>query len=171
MIESRAPPRPRVDADGLDASPGQPARSLNPDVTVALLLDRLPASRCTMLYGGAIRNNPSLLEDQAHSRTTQAPSVRGYVNQVAALRRRTSLPWLHKIISPTPVIAGDEDPITPLSNARVLTNRIPDSRLHVIKNGGHLCSVYAPKNWRGSSTISRCQQRLQRARWRRKDST
>ncbi len=31
-----------------------------------------------------------------------------------------------------------EDPIVRLVNGRLLANRIPDSRLHVVEGGGHL---------------------------------
>ena len=37
--------------------------------------------------------------------------------------------------------AGDDDPIVPLVNARILARRIPDARLHVVAGGGHLFIV------------------------------
>jgi pimeloyl-ACP methyl ester carboxylesterase len=35
------------------------------------------------------------------------------------------------------VLGGDDDPIVPVVNARLLARRIPDARLHVY-HGGHL---------------------------------
>ena len=35
-------------------------------------------------------------------------------------------------------MAGDDDPILPLANGRLLANRIPNARLHVGEGGGHL---------------------------------
>jgi poly(3-hydroxyalkanoate) depolymerase len=90
------------------------------------------------LYGGSIAQHPELLARHAHLRTTRPPSPRGYLYQMAALRRWTSVPWLHRLDQPTLVVAGDDDPIIPLANARLLARRIPRSRLHVVPGGGHL---------------------------------
>jgi pimeloyl-ACP methyl ester carboxylesterase len=39
---------------------------------------------------------------------------------------------------PALVLAGDDDPIVPLVNARILAARIPGAKLHVVPGGGHL---------------------------------
>jgi pimeloyl-ACP methyl ester carboxylesterase len=39
------------------------------------------------------------------------------------------------------ILAGDDDPIVPLVNARLLNLLIPRSRLQVIKGAGHLLLV------------------------------
>jgi poly(3-hydroxyoctanoate) depolymerase len=39
---------------------------------------------------------------------------------------------------PTLVIAGDDDPITPLVNHRVIAMLMPQATLRVMKGGGHL---------------------------------
>jgi pimeloyl-ACP methyl ester carboxylesterase len=44
------------------------------------------------------------------------------------------LPWLRQ---PVLILAGNDDPIIPLANARLMHRLIPDSRLHVY-HGGHL---------------------------------
>lgn len=90
------------------------------------------------LYGGAIRRHPKLLKEHARLRAAQPPTRLGYLYQLAALRRWTSVPWLHRLPQRTLVMAGDDDPIIPLFNARVLANRIPGGRLHVVEGGGHL---------------------------------
>ena len=54
-------------------------------------------------------------------------------------RRRlgwASLPFLPLIRQPALVLAGDDDPIIPLANARILAALIPSARLHVY-HGGH----------------------------------
>ena len=48
--------------------------------------------------------------------------------------------WLHKIRQPTLILAGDDDPIIPLVNMKLLAWRIPNSELHVIDDG-HLFLV------------------------------
>lgn len=90
------------------------------------------------LYGGAIRRHPKLLKEHARLRAAQPPTRLGYLYQLAALRRWTSVPWLHRLPQRTLVMAGDDDPIIPMFNARVLANRIPGGRLHVVEGGGHL---------------------------------
>lgn len=90
------------------------------------------------LYGGAIRQHPKMLRDHSRLRAANPPTPIGYQYQIAALRRWTSLPWLHRLPHRVLVLAGDDDPIIPLANARILANRIPAGRLHIIKGGGHL---------------------------------
>jgi pimeloyl-ACP methyl ester carboxylesterase len=36
------------------------------------------------------------------------------------------------------VLAGDDDPIVPLANGRILARRIPHTQLHIVRHGGHL---------------------------------
>jgi pimeloyl-ACP methyl ester carboxylesterase len=42
------------------------------------------------------------------------------------------------IRQPTLVIAGDDDPVTPLFNHRVIAALIPQATLHTVRGGGHL---------------------------------
>ena len=90
------------------------------------------------LYGGAIRKHPQLLHEHAQIRASHPPTLIGYTQQLAALRRWTSFCWLPRLTQRTLVLAGDDDPIVPLANARLLANRIPHSHLQIIHNGGHL---------------------------------
>ena len=39
---------------------------------------------------------------------------------------------------PTLVMAGDDDPIIPLANARIMSCLLPDCRVHIVEGGGHL---------------------------------
>ncbi len=76
-------------------------------------------------------------------RQARAGPLRGYLYQRAAGLGWTSLPFLPLIRQPTLVLAGDDDPIIPLANARILAALIPSARLHVY-NGGHLELVTRP---------------------------
>jgi pimeloyl-ACP methyl ester carboxylesterase len=49
----------------------------------------------------------------------------------------TSLPWLPFLSQPTLVMAGNDDPIVPLVNGRVMAKLIPDSQM-VTLDDGHL---------------------------------
>ncbi len=90
------------------------------------------------LYGGIIAEHPRLLTEHARLREARPPTTVGYFWQLSALRRWTSLPWLHRLRQRTLVLAGDDDPIIPLPNSRIIAKRIPDGRLHVVHGGGHL---------------------------------
>ena len=54
------------------------------------------------------------------------------------------MPWLHKLPQPTLVLNGDDDPIVPLVNGRILARRIRNARLHVVRGGGHLFLLERP---------------------------
>jgi poly(3-hydroxyoctanoate) depolymerase len=90
------------------------------------------------IYGGAARDDPDATLHGSLARFTHAPSLRGYVSQLYAIAGWTSLPWLCRLPQPTLVLAGDDDPIVPLANGRILDRWIPDCRLHVVRGGGHL---------------------------------
>ena len=87
------------------------------------------------IYGGTLRRQPELaavIYDRAHAAPT---SRRGYLYQLAASAGWTSLPWLRLVRQPALILAGDDDPIIPLANARVMAALLPDARLHVYPDG------------------------------------
>jgi poly(3-hydroxyalkanoate) depolymerase len=104
-----------------------PRRYLDPDYA-----ERVAAE----LYGGTIRSDPALARALLHGQTRVGPR-RGYLYQLAAGAGWTSLPWLRLIRQPTLLLAGDDDPIVPLANARVMRRLLPDAELHLY-HGGHL---------------------------------
>ncbi len=87
------------------------------------------------IYGGVLRGNKSLARE--YGRAMTPPSTKGYYFQMLSILGWSSLPWLHKLIQPTLVMAGRDDPIVPLVNARIMISRIPDSRLRIV-DCGHL---------------------------------
>lgn len=96
------------------------------------------------IYGGAARSNPDALLHGTLARFTHRPTTRGYAFQLYSITGWTSVPWLCRLRQPTLVLAGDDDPIVPLVNARILTRLIPDARLHVVRGGGHLFLLEQP---------------------------
>jgi poly(3-hydroxyalkanoate) depolymerase len=96
------------------------------------------------IYGGLARQDPDALLHGSIGPFVERPSVRGYLGQLFAVGGWTSLPWLHGLRQPTLVLAGDDDPIVPLVNARILASRIPGARLHVVDGGGHLFLLERP---------------------------
>jgi poly(3-hydroxyalkanoate) depolymerase len=88
------------------------------------------------LYGGSARTNPVVARDLLHATTRLGPA-RGYYYQLISSAGWTSLPWLPRLRQPTLILAGDDDPIIPLVNGRIMHWLIPHSELHVY-HGGHL---------------------------------
>lgn len=88
------------------------------------------------IYGGIMRTAPQIGADLLHA-TTRAGPTRGYYYQLAAMTGWSSLPFLRLIRQPTLVMAGDDDPIIPVANPRMLARLIPSAQL-VIYHGGHL---------------------------------
>ena len=68
----------------------------------------------------------------------------GYLAQLYAISGWTSMPWLRRLALPALVLAGDDDPIVPLINGRILARMIPDARLHIVRDGGHLFLLERP---------------------------
>jgi poly(3-hydroxyalkanoate) depolymerase len=97
-----------------------------------------------MIYGGPPLPPVQRIEDDARFRLP--PSVRGYLFQLWAIQAWTAFPWLHTLKQPTLIIAGDDDRILPLPNARILAWRIPRAQLEVVSGGGHLFLLQRPKH-------------------------
>jgi poly(3-hydroxyalkanoate) depolymerase len=88
------------------------------------------------IYGGTMRTHPERASEVLHTYTRKGPR-RGYYYQLLAGAGWSSLPALRLIRQPTLIVAGDDDPIIPLINAKIMHKGIPHSRLHVY-HGGHL---------------------------------
>jgi poly(3-hydroxyoctanoate) depolymerase len=90
------------------------------------------------VYGGVFRHDASaVMRTFAHVRFS---SRKGYYYQLAAAFGWTSVPWLMALRQPTLIMAGADDPLVPLINARILQWLIPDSRLEIV-DCGHLFVV------------------------------
>jgi poly(3-hydroxyalkanoate) depolymerase len=88
------------------------------------------------LYGGTARTDPQRIAGMMHD-DNRVNSPLGYFYQLTAGAGWTSLPLLPTLRQPTLIIAGGDDPIIPLANAKIMHRLIPGSRLH-IHPGGHL---------------------------------
>jgi len=84
------------------------------------------------LYGGLTGG-----KDEHINRLTP-PTLRGYVYQLLCMMGWTSVPALPFLKKPVLIMMGEEDNIVPLANGRFLERLIPDSRLEIFEQGGHL---------------------------------
>jgi pimeloyl-ACP methyl ester carboxylesterase len=90
---------------------------------------------------GVVRTIEAMLDALGYDRIdVLGVSLGGVVAQQLAHQ----VPWLHTLRQPTLVLAGDDDPIVPLPNGRILAHRIPDARLHIVHGGGHLFLLEQP---------------------------
>jgi poly(3-hydroxyalkanoate) depolymerase len=106
-------------------------------ITPRRYLDRRYLERVApILYGGSARADPQRVATAMHDRS-RVGSGRGYLYQLAAGLGWTSLPFLPLLRQQTLVMSGDDDPIIPLANARLMHLLIPNSQLHIY-HGGHL---------------------------------
>jgi glutaryl-CoA dehydrogenase len=88
------------------------------------------------IYGGSARENPGHIAAAMHNGNRVGPS-RGYLYQLTAGAGWTSLPFLPLLRQSTLIVSGDDDPLIPLANAKLMKLLIPKSRLHIY-HGGHL---------------------------------
>jgi poly(3-hydroxyalkanoate) depolymerase len=123
-------------------APGAVMVPAHPRVLLRMLTPRrhrdpgYAASVAGELYGGSARKDPALARDLLHATTRLGPA-RGYYYQLLSTLGWTSLPWLMRLRPPTLILAGGDDPVIPLVNARIMHWLIPRSQLHVY-DGGHL---------------------------------
>jgi poly(3-hydroxyalkanoate) depolymerase len=123
-------------ATGALMVPGRPSALIHMVTPRRYLDGRYLHRHAGDLYGGSARDDPERIAAAMQDGNRVGPS-RGYLYQITAGAGWTSLPFLPLLRQPTLIIAGDDDPIIPLANARLMKLLIPKSRLHVYR-GGHL---------------------------------
>lgn len=114
----------------------------NPAVLLKMLTPRrfldhdYAATIASQLYGGSVRSNPTYVK-RLFDQQLMAGSRVGYVHQLLAGAVWSSLFALPLIRQPTLVIAGTDDPIVPVVNAKVMHRLLPNSTLY-LHSGGHI---------------------------------
>jgi pimeloyl-ACP methyl ester carboxylesterase len=139
QLAVRAPARVRrlvlvSTSSGLPHVPGDPSaliRLLNPWA--------LAAPDLGAVFGGRIRRDPQLLAGLGLRPPAGLPT---YFNRLAGLAGWWGPAW--SIRHPTLVVTGDDDPIVPPANSRMLAACLPDARLHIVPGGGHLVLFDSP---------------------------
>lgn len=86
------------------------------------------------LYGGQMRDRPDDVRELMHSHS-RVGSRKGYVFQLLAGAGWSSLPALPLIRQQTLILAGADDPIIPIVNARIMNALLPHARLHLYPDG------------------------------------
>jgi pimeloyl-ACP methyl ester carboxylesterase len=88
------------------------------------------------IYGGGFGDDPAVAGRLAAA--LRAPDPVGYLWQTLAWMGWTSAHYLPTLRQPALVVAGDEDPLIPTVNARMIALLLRRGRLHIVPGGGHL---------------------------------
>jgi poly(3-hydroxyalkanoate) depolymerase len=88
------------------------------------------------LWGGSAKTDPDGLTS-ALRKARISPLSMGFLYQNTAALGFTTLPLLPLIRQRTLVLTGDDDPIIPVANGRILAAGIPHATLHIY-HGGHV---------------------------------
>lgn len=97
-----------------------------------------------VIYGGRYRTDPEAADIAFANRETHKPSLLGYAAQLCASATYSAWQLGAFIGAPTMVIAGDQDPIIPTINQKILNKLVPGSRLHLVEGAGHLLLIDRP---------------------------
>jgi poly(3-hydroxyoctanoate) depolymerase len=123
---------------GVGGVPGSPMAMMGLSTPLryysASYFERTSAITC----GGVTGRDPSARRRMMGARRSHPPSSYGYTMQLLSMAGWSSYPFLHRIPHDTLVIAGDDDPLVPLANSKLLATRIPRARLEIVEKGGHL---------------------------------
>lgn len=128
---------------GAISVPGRPKALIKMATPMRYISSQYMLDAAPHIYGGEIRRKPHLVAD--HSARIIPPRIGGYVYQLLAGLGWTSVHWLHRLQQPTLLLAGDDDPIVPAANARLMSLLIPNNRLHIVRGGGHLFLLHSAK--------------------------
>jgi pimeloyl-ACP methyl ester carboxylesterase len=106
---------------------------------------------CTVLYAEDWQaEHPDFIDREVAER--ERHPVRGGVfsAQQAAARGHDTFDSLPRIAVPTLVLHGTADAVIPVENGRILAERIPGARLHLLPGRGHLFFHEAPEESAGA---------------------
>jgi pimeloyl-ACP methyl ester carboxylesterase len=130
------------------ASADTPEGKAGREATAAFVLQNGPGALFDrdvpkLLSNRVITREP---ETVAHARAlAEINSASGLAAVARGMGQRPdSTPMLPNIACPTLVMVGDQDAITPISDARALFERIPRAELAIVEDAGHLANLEQP---------------------------
>jgi pimeloyl-ACP methyl ester carboxylesterase len=123
---------------GLGGVPGTFSAMLNVATPLRYYSSTYYAKTIGGMVGGRARHDSQWVARHYQLRRREPPTLLGYAGQLASAALWTSLPLLHRIPHPTLVVTGDDDPLVPPANSVLLARRLPEGRLLVVPDEGHL---------------------------------
>jgi poly(3-hydroxyalkanoate) depolymerase len=100
----------------------------------ASYFDRVAAD----VYGGVTGRDSAKRQGASGARRRLPPTQYGYAMQLLGALGWSSWSFLPDIPHETLVVCGDDDPLVPVANARMIAGRIPRAQLAVVERAGHL---------------------------------
>ena len=91
-------------------------------------------SIAAQLYGGRLRAEPELARTLLHQHLRVGSDV-ATCSSCSPASAGPACPLLPFLRQPTLILAGSDDPIIPLVNARIMTRLLPDATLHIYDDG------------------------------------
>ena len=125
-------------------TPGLPSVPPNPMVAMLMLTparyyDRRLAERIVpLIAGGRTARERSVLEARLGERLADPPTPIGYLHQLWSVMGWSGHLHLPRLRMRTLVLHGEEDPLVPVINARLMAYAIPNATLRIVPRGGHL---------------------------------
>jgi len=107
-----------------------------------VLLDQLPS-----LVGVTTQQRRGMVLGRVRGLIKVAPPKAVAWAQRAMANRRDSFDTLRGLRVPALVIVGDEDRLSPLAEAEAMAEAIPEAKLAVIEQAGHLSAVERPEEF------------------------
>ena len=103
----------------------------------------------TLLMGESTRKgHPEILKAYRRQQSEiPEQAEHAFVAQQAAIQGFDAAAHLKKIKAPTLLLAGDEDRLIPMDNARCMAEHIPNSRVEIMKGAGHLLHLEQPERF------------------------
>lgn len=89
-------------------------------------------------YGGVVARDDDALTAYEEAINQAGPDPLSLLGQAIAVSTWSGLPWLWALRCPTLVIAGTDDSVVPLANAKLIAALIPRARLELLPHAGHL---------------------------------
>ncbi|WP_055588126.1 alpha/beta fold hydrolase [Streptacidiphilus griseoplanus] len=117
------------------------ARAVLARDSVQLLLDeQLPHPQLSAVTA---RERPEVVRQVRELMAQASPAAVAWAQRAMAARG-DSLEVLAQVAVPALVVVGEEDAITPLADARAMTEVLADAELHTIPGAGHLTALEDP---------------------------
>jgi poly(3-hydroxyalkanoate) depolymerase len=124
-------------AGAMTMIPGNPLTMMTAMNPMRFMQKDYVANNAMRMYGGRLRDDPQALGSISEHLmgAGDGGGMGAMMYQMMALMGWSSLPWLHQLQQPTLVIAGEDDPIVPPVNGRLIANRIPNARFELVACG------------------------------------
>lgn len=85
------------------------------------------------IYGGEMRFNKEFLKE--HTQAMRSGTKKGYFYQLLAGYGWTSYLWLSQVKIPSLILMGNDDPLVPPVNGKILASRLPNATLEYVDCG------------------------------------